>query len=511
MSRDTDEILHVTPATAPFGLLAILGVSFWFFLAFPFANHNESYRWIVLLNTLGLSDWVGKGVVATTFRPLGQATAWLSYWLSDGSIYLIQLLNYAVSAAAWLLTFSSIREKRAFGLIALCVGGVFFSGYIYLFHIHGVFYGPVLLLTAALLRLSGKSVATGISIFWVTGLSIVFSLYHPFSLLVCLAFLVGLALDARPTLKRIHYLLAGSAVLICLGSIRVLESSATPPWAVENFLGFLTSYRMVEVHPVVSVASFVFAVLTVVSVSLPWRTRAVWLGSCVALVVTFRSLGVPVILVWVLVCFAKMIHLKDWPVAFIVLGTSLLPATTSVGTPTYTVFVFMVCSFALASDWSVLESWLELVSGRTAFLLCFVPILLLVALRLGADVPIISKLSKPILAEKEKTFQLEAIIEWMMASPYAADELTLGQTHGTPLEAGDEAIDRTHRPPTSYFYLKKYISWRRTQAPVHSSSTWASKGTLTVFFGGQELEGAEPLFWVIGDFAGTANVYRLPR
>ena len=222
--------------SAQFAFVTILGISFWFFLAFPFGNHNESYRWIAPLNDLGLTDWLTQGVVASTYRPLGQVTAWLSYRISGGSMYPIQFLNYAVAVAAWLLAFASIREKKVFGLVSLLAGGVFFSGYIYLFHIHGVFYSPILLLTAAMLWLSGKNVITVRYLAGITFLAIAFSLYHPFALPICLAFLVGLALDKRPDLSKVSYLIAGAALLAALASMRSLEQGLTPPWSTENLL-----------------------------------------------------------------------------------------------------------------------------------------------------------------------------------------------------------------------------------------------------------------------------------
>ena len=447
--------------SAQFAFVTILGISFWFFLAFPFGNHNESYRWIAPLNDLGLTDWLTQGVVASTFRPLGQVTAWLSYRVSGGSMYPIQFLNYAVAVAAWLLAFASIREKRVFGLASLLAGGVFFSGYIYLFHIHGVFYSPILLLTAAMLWLSGKSVITVRYLAGITFLAIAFSLYHPFALPICLAFLVGLALDKRPDLTKVSYLIAAAALLAALASMRSLEQGLTPPWSTENVLGFLTSFRMVEVHPLVSVLGLLFAVGTAASLDLSRRAQAIWLLLFGSLAVVFFVIGVPVILVWILSCLLKMLVRKHWPVAALLLATSLLPVLTSVGTPTYTVFSIMVCSFAMAWGWSSLDDALGFVDRRFTIPLYVALLLLLVGLRSGLNVPIISKLSQPILAEKEKTFQLETIIEWMMTSSYAGEDLSLGQEKLIPREAGKKAIDRTHVPPTTPFYLRKYLVWRR--------------------------------------------------
>jgi hypothetical protein len=182
------------PKIPLFGLLSIAGLSFWFFLGFPFANHNESYVWVVPLSRLGLLDVLSKpfGVVAS-FRGLGMLTAWLGYRLSGGSIYPQQVFNYLGAALAWLILFSAIKEKKLFAWESFFVGGVFFSGYIYLFHLHGVFYSPLLMFLAFLLALSISN--NGVKTSWLVISSIlaaITSLYHPFAILVCVALATSL-------------------------------------------------------------------------------------------------------------------------------------------------------------------------------------------------------------------------------------------------------------------------------------------------------------------------------
>lgn len=52
------------------GLVSILGFSFWSWIGFPFANHNESYAWIVQLNQMGFFDALTQRMKpAKTYRP----------------------------------------------------------------------------------------------------------------------------------------------------------------------------------------------------------------------------------------------------------------------------------------------------------------------------------------------------------------------------------------------------------------------------------------------------------
>ena len=44
----------------PFGIMTIVGISFWFFLGFPFANHAESYMFIVQMERMKLIEVLSK-------------------------------------------------------------------------------------------------------------------------------------------------------------------------------------------------------------------------------------------------------------------------------------------------------------------------------------------------------------------------------------------------------------------------------------------------------------------
>ncbi len=53
---------------------------------------------------------------------------------------------------AWWLIYRAADQRRLFALVALVAGSVFFSGYVHLFHIYGIFYVPVMLVLGASLR-----------------------------------------------------------------------------------------------------------------------------------------------------------------------------------------------------------------------------------------------------------------------------------------------------------------------------------------------------------------------
>ncbi|MES1226687.1 MAG: hypothetical protein ABUT20_65035, partial [Bacteroidota bacterium] len=131
-------------------LLTLSGLSFYFFMGFPFDNHNESYLWLAIFKKVSLCDTLTKNVIhIESFRPLGMANAWLSYKLS-GNIYLQQILNWLFVLSSFTLLFTVVKNKILFSFLSFIVCGCFFAGYIYLFHLHGVFYGPFQLYVAGL-------------------------------------------------------------------------------------------------------------------------------------------------------------------------------------------------------------------------------------------------------------------------------------------------------------------------------------------------------------------------
>ena len=80
---------------------------------------------------------------------------------------------------------SSSRQRKTLAVIAFVAGGVFFGGYIHLFHIYGVFYAPVLLMIGIVVRLqmSGNlgKYETSLAL-----IAIALTLWHPFATAVFL-------------------------------------------------------------------------------------------------------------------------------------------------------------------------------------------------------------------------------------------------------------------------------------------------------------------------------------
>src|SRR4051794_2685459 len=59
----------IRPAGNAFFAITIMGFSFWFFLAVPFASHRETYSWLAGALTQSFTDQFRFGL-ASTYRPL---------------------------------------------------------------------------------------------------------------------------------------------------------------------------------------------------------------------------------------------------------------------------------------------------------------------------------------------------------------------------------------------------------------------------------------------------------
>jgi hypothetical protein len=484
-------------------LIVILGISFWFFLGFPFANHNESYMWIVQLNNLKFLDMVTQRLQPiATYRPLGQAIAWLGYRFSKGSVYPLQIFNYLVAIVAWLLLFYIIKEKKVLSLISLIISGFFFSGYIYIFHLHGVFYSPLLLFISFLL-IHDYNILNNYKLIVMSLLAIIVSLFHPFALLIYLAFIIGLILEKRKDITKKQYIVVGSSIILMLGLIKVLLSGHDKLFTFKNVSGLITSYKMTEINLLLSFLSFMLSITTAASINIPYRSKLILYVFITFISLLFFLMGIPIIIIWILVCLLKVLLTRKWSIALLIFTAFSFPLYTGTGSPTYAIFVLMACAYAAAKGWLYVDDKLHFVNNTLAVSLSIFAMIMVCCLRCGINIPLVSKLANPLLAEREKTFQLEDIINWMMESEYKEYKLILNQPAYNPIESVDNAINRKFRAPTSQYYLNDYINSLRPYLYEKKNS----KKELIVCFGMQKINNLKVVYIIKGKYSGNAIAY----
>ena len=508
-------------------VLTVLGFSFWFLMAVPFASHRETYWWLAMVRSQPLSQ--AFGYISSTYRPLAQGATWLAFRFLDPGIFptsvvrqaLIQGIVYGLFVFAWWLIYSAAPQKRLLALIAFVAGGVFFSGYIHLFHVYGLFYVPVILTLGALLSFhaSGKFEKREL---WFALIAISLVFWHPFAAALFIGFYFGFYLEtfrqrsAAQHLKAVAILLAG---MIAIGGMvvifpRVTTITGTFPHTAAmpldtRLMGFLASYQTNEVNRAASLVAFLMAQLAIFSAGL--SSRAKWAAAVFAALLGAVLLmeNLPLLLLWLGAVLLKLLLLRHWSLFFLALTAAVLPFGGAIGSPAYVLFAVVVAVYATALGWSQAEESLSFLRPRyvTGIIVAVASVILLV--RAGIAVPVVTRVANPLLAERERTYQMENILAWLHNSNYCGYGIALTESAGSPVESVENAINRRNRPPAQPQDVQLF--WDTILRCGSSTGSTGRARTAVLTFGDQELLGMAPVFKIPGKYAGEAAVWILAR
>src|SRR5688572_19194784 len=434
-------------------LLTISGFSFWFFMAVPFALHRESYVWFT---------WAGHdslvralGTITATWRPLAQTATWLGFLALDPQVFptspvrqaILQCMIYALFALAWLIIYSASPQRRVLSIVAFVAGGVFFSGYIHLFHIYGLFYLPVLVIVALMLRLHsmpGERRGEAFVIF----LAMVLVLWHPFATAIFLGFYFGRYLSTLGELSTRQHLRTWAVLVFGAGA--VLASLVLSPRVNQTFnpFGFIATYQTNEVNGVASLIALMLALVTAFSMDFSARLKFVIAAGIAATAMVFWSLNLPIILLWVGVAALKLVISRNWELAVPLVVTALLPYGAGIGAPVYALYTITLTVFVTGLGWTSAEAKLRTYNYAPAGVaLLMVLGVAIVSVRTGVSVPVVSQFAQPLLAERERTYQLEEVLSWLAASDYCRYGVTFATGSEDPVESVSDALVRRYRPP----------------------------------------------------------------
>jgi len=496
--------------TITYFIVAVLGFSFWFFVAVPFASHRETYWWLAMVQTKPFSQ--AFGIISSTYRPLAQAVTWAAFLLVDPRTFptsivrqgLLQGLIYGFFVLAWWLMYSTSPQRRPFAVLACISGAVFFSGYVHLFHIYGLMYVPVMLMLGVLLHFYGNGSFEKHQK-WLAVVAVLLVLWHPFATALFVAFYFGFCVEAFQYRNARQNIQAAIVLLIGLAAIAAMAVvfARSPIPHHTRFAGFLVSYRTNEINLIASIVAFFMAQVTVFGMSLSRQLRlAASLFVCVLGVLLFWN-GIPLLLLWISVVLAKLFRLRSWSLFFLTLAASLLPFGGGIGTPMYGFFAIILATYGTSLGFTQPDGALAAIDNRYIMGGIAATAVLILVMRSGIDVPIVTNLATPLLAERERTYQLENILSWLRKSDYCGYRLDFAENAGSPVESVESAMSRKHRPPASPedvdLFWTTVLQCRQTGA--------GDTGTAIVTFGGQGLSGVTPVFKIEGKYAGEAAVW----
>lgn len=499
--------------TLSYFILTVLGFSFWFFMAVPFASHRESYAWLARVHSQGFADIFLSS--ATTFRPLAQAASWLGFLILDPTVFptsvlrqaLLQGFIYGMFVLAWGLIYSTAPQRRLFALVAFVAGGVFFSGYVHLFHIYGIFYVPVMLTLAALLRFYTARTLDKPEV-WFAAVATLLVFWHPFATALFMGCYFGFYLDTFWQRSRRQHLQAG---LILLVGMMVIAALVVPSPGTESMtldarlFGFLVSYQTNEINLIASLLALLMTQMVVFSMGISHGLKLAAFFFVSTLSVVFLLTSLPLLLLWFCAILMKLLYLRSWSLFFLMLAATLLPFGKGIGTPIYGLFAIIVATYVTPVGWVKAEKALSLFKNQYTIGITIALMIVVLMVRVGIEVPVVTRVASPLLTERERTYQLEYILAWLQKSEYCAYEIAFAEKAGNPIDSIESAITRRNRPPAALrdvqLFWKTVLQCKKAERPNSKA------GTAIVTFGGPVLADLTRVFEVEGRHAGDATVW----
>ncbi|MBN1549964.1 hypothetical protein JW979_00785 [bacterium] len=499
--------------------ISISGATFWFFMGFPFSHHNESYAWIYYLENSDFKDVLTK-TYASNNRPLAQFLMWLLFKWSDGSLYSIQIVNYLMACIAWFILFSAAKGKRAYSLSAMIIGGVFASGYIYLFHVHGIFYSPLLIFIAFLAylyyqqyRLIMHSFVGVIIIVFLT--AIIAGLFHPFAMLVYIGFVAGLTIENYRLLSMKHKVVCIACLALSLAILKFLLTGSLFSFQQDsgangmikgylmNYASLVASYKALELNSAASIIALLMGIAAIINSKLNKQTLIVSLIAFCSLSMYCHVQSFPVLIIAVAAAIMKTIRYRQWSIGMMI-GISALFSLTASGSPTHSLFAVFICSLVVSQDAPPMVARIGILSNKQAaiFLMCCG--LVTAAIKLNVQLPVLKNIALPILSEKERTVQLERILHWYMDSEFVKRRIVFMDTTFMPNQNMKTPLRRMTRPPTEQKYLDYYLYHCRGIDSLKQSET---EERLVVTFGREKMDDKTVVYEVTGVYCRPAYVY----
>ena len=497
-------------------IFTVLGFSFWFFMAVPFASHRETYSWLATISSHGFAHAFSNSM-SVTYRPLAQSVTWLAFVVLDPSTFptsilrqaLLQGFVYGMFVLAWWLIYRATTPRRLFALVAFVAGGVFFPGYVHLFHIYGIMYVPVMLTLGALLGFHATGAFDKREL-WFAALATLLVFWHPFAPALFMGFYFGFYLDTfwqrskAQHVQAILILIGGTLAIVGMGLLFARHDAATMPLHT-RLSGFLISYRTNEVNLVASLVAFLLTLMVVFSMGLSRRLKLAASLVVVAFSAVFLLKTLPLLFLWVCAVLIKLFRMRSWSLFFLMLAAALLPFGGGIGTPIYALMAIIVAVYATALGWSQAEKALYFIKAPLIMGITIASLIVVLMVRAGIQVPIVTRAAGPLLTERERTYQLETILVWLHNSEYCRDKVAFAANAGSPVESLDNVITRQNRPPADIEDVNRF--WNtvlrcRSADPVNNKAESA-----IVTFGAPALGGLTPAFKVAGRYAGEAAVW----
>ena len=264
---------------------------------------------------------------------------------------------------AWWLIYRAAPQRRLFAVVAFVAGGIFFPGYVHLFHIYGIMYVPVMLVLGGLLYMYASDTFEKREL-WFALIAVLLVLWHPFATALFVGFYFGFYLETFWQRSRTQHIQA--AVILVVGMIAIVALAVLFPRADAmmslhtRLFGFLVSYRTNEVHLAASLVAFLLTQVIVFSMelSLKLKMTAVLFASVLSALLLLKSL--PLLLLWLCAALIKLLYLRRWSLFFLTFTAAALPFGAGIGAPVFALFAIILAAYATSLGWFQAEKSLSL-------------------------------------------------------------------------------------------------------------------------------------------------------
>lgn len=402
----------------PTGIIfSISGLSFWFLLGFPFANYHESYEWIAQVQTMPAWDLIFSYVGHyASYRPLGQFLAILLYKNIAHSMLAIQIFNYIFSILGILFILKSHSEKALPLFISFfLIGLIFYPTFNYLFHLNGFFYSPLTLLLGILyfFSLHEYSFYTIVKTYFV---AIFAALFHPFAIVIFVAFLAGWTLENKNSVTQKIVILGLILISSLIILFFILVDGPFSYLTYSNLAGTYYVFASLENNILTLLLSFLLSIVTAYSISKVRKSKYILLSVSVFLSVLFVFFKVPLIFLVILTCLVKLIYRKKWTLVSLMFVLILFPLFAGTISNSLKFLILYLLPVAIAMDIKRTGHNIQYLIKKIMIAVPVILFIVLILLKLDVQLPVISRIANPLLTEREKSFQLENAIDWLRHS-----------------------------------------------------------------------------------------------
>ena len=271
-----------------------------------------------------------------------------------------------------------------------------------------------------------------------------------------------------------------------------------------RLFGFLVSYRTNEVNLAASLVAFVLTQMVVFSMDLSPRLK-LWSVLFVSALSACSFEGPSATASWLGAVLIKLLHLRRWSLFFLTLTAALLPFGGGIGAPVFALFAIIVAVYVTSLGWSQAEEALSVSEDAICYGAIIASAIVLLMVRVGIYVPIVTRVAGPLLAERERTYQLENVLAWLHNSEYCGYQVAFAENAGNPIDSVDSAITRRNRPPAGFEDVQLF--WNSVLQCQKSERPDNKRETATVTFGGSALADSKPVFQIPGRYSGDATVW----